>query len=142
MIVTSQLLYSQCSIADCGVRILQSPIRNERRYPDPNRRGWKTPNERKEVVEKYGPPGLCAYVSPDGIHWTKFRDEPVIMHQWNEVSSTIPDDTSRPRQIYSGRMLTQPNRRHNRRQKARLCVRRHTHACETQPHPRKRLTTA
>jgi hypothetical protein len=49
------------------------------RYPeDPNWPGWKSPNERDEIIEKYGRPGLRAYVSPDGIHWTKLRDEPVI----------------------------------------------------------------
>jgi hypothetical protein len=49
------------------------------RYPDsPNWPGWKSPGERDEVIARYGPPGLRAYVSPDGIHWNRLQEQPVI----------------------------------------------------------------
>lgn len=50
------------------------------KYPDEkaNRPGWRTPSERAEMIARYGLPGLLAFVSPDGIHWTKLQDEPVI----------------------------------------------------------------
>lgn len=34
------------------------------------------------VREKRGPGGLKAFVSPDGIHWKKLRDEPVVPEDW------------------------------------------------------------
>jgi hypothetical protein len=49
------------------------------KYPEqPDWLGWKTPNEREEIIEKYGPPGLRAYGSPDGIHWKKLHADPVV----------------------------------------------------------------
>lgn len=36
------------------------------------------------VREKRGPGGLNAYTSPDGIHWKKLRDEPVIPEAWGK----------------------------------------------------------
>jgi len=50
------------------------------KYPDEkaNRPGWQTPAERAEMIARYGLPGLRAFASPDGIHWTKMQDEPVI----------------------------------------------------------------
>jgi hypothetical protein len=47
-------------------------------YPLGNWPGWKTPGERDEVIAQHGPSGLRAFVSPDGIHWTKLQEEPVI----------------------------------------------------------------
>ena len=47
-------------------------------YPVDNWPGWKTPGERDEVIAQHGLPGLRAFVSPDGIHWTKLQDDPVI----------------------------------------------------------------
>lgn len=41
------------------------------------------PNQ-KEVREKRGPGGLKAFVSPDGIHWKRLRDEPVIPEEWGK----------------------------------------------------------
>lgn len=38
--------------------------------------------EQQAVRAKRGPGGLKAYVSPDGIHWKKLRDEPVIPESW------------------------------------------------------------
>lgn len=36
------------------------------------------------VREKRGPGGLKAFISPDGIRWTKLRDEPVIPEEWGK----------------------------------------------------------
>jgi hypothetical protein len=36
------------------------------------------------VREKRGPGGLKAFVSPDGIHWQKLREEPVIPEDWGK----------------------------------------------------------
>lgn len=36
------------------------------------------------VREKRGPGGLKAFVSPDGIHWKKLREEPVIPEEWGK----------------------------------------------------------
>ena len=36
------------------------------------------------VRDKRGPGGLKAYVSPDGIHWKRLRDEPVVPEQWGK----------------------------------------------------------
>ena len=40
--------------------------------------------EHLEVRGRRGPGGLNAYVSPDGIHWTKWREEPVIPEEWGK----------------------------------------------------------
>ncbi len=40
--------------------------------------------EHLEVRSRRGPGGLKAYVSPDGIHWTRLRDEPVIPEDWGK----------------------------------------------------------
>jgi hypothetical protein len=47
-------------------------------YPSSNWGGWKTADERAQAIDKYGPPGLRAYVSPDGIHWKPLQDDPVL----------------------------------------------------------------
>lgn len=36
------------------------------------------------VREKRGPGGLKAFVSPDGIHWKKLREEPVVPEEWGK----------------------------------------------------------
>lgn len=36
------------------------------------------------VRVKRGPGGLKAFVSPDGIHWKKLREEPVIPEEWGK----------------------------------------------------------
>jgi len=36
------------------------------------------------VREKHGPGGLKAFFSPDGIHWKKLRDEPVVPEEWGK----------------------------------------------------------
>lgn len=48
------------------------------RYPAENWGGWKTDDERKLLREKYGPGGLKAFASADGLHWRLLKDEPVI----------------------------------------------------------------
>ncbi|MEQ1858484.1 MAG: hypothetical protein ABMA13_00960 [Chthoniobacteraceae bacterium] len=40
--------------------------------------------EHLAVRDKRGPGGLKAFVSPDGIHWKKLRDEPVIPEAWGK----------------------------------------------------------
>ena len=40
--------------------------------------------EHLEVRERRGPGGLKAFVSPDGIHWKKLRDEPVVPEEWGK----------------------------------------------------------
>ena len=37
-----------------------------------------------DVRTRRGPGGLKAFVSPDGIHWKKLRDEPVIPEEWGK----------------------------------------------------------
>lgn len=36
------------------------------------------------VRDTRGPGGLKAFVSPDGIHWKKLRDEPVVPEEWGK----------------------------------------------------------
>lgn len=36
------------------------------------------------VRDKRGPGGLKAYVSPDGVHWKKLREQPVIPEEWGK----------------------------------------------------------
>lgn len=40
--------------------------------------------EHLEVRKRRGPGGLKAYTSPDGIRWTKLRDEPVVPEDWGK----------------------------------------------------------
>ena len=48
------------------------------RYPAENWGGWKSPNERRQLRQKYGPGGLKAFVSSDGLRWRLLKKEPVI----------------------------------------------------------------
>jgi hypothetical protein len=48
------------------------------RYPPENWGGWKTPDERKQLRDKYGPGGLKAFASSDGLHWRLLKKEPVL----------------------------------------------------------------
>ncbi len=48
------------------------------RYPEPNWGGWKTPEERASLRERYGPGGLKAFASPDGLRWTLLQNDPVL----------------------------------------------------------------
>lgn len=43
------------------------------------------PHEKyQEVRRKRGPGGLKAYASPDGIHWRRIQDEPVVPEEWGK----------------------------------------------------------
>ena len=48
------------------------------RYPPENWGSWKSPEERTRLREKYGPGGLKAFASPDGIRWKLMQEEPVL----------------------------------------------------------------
>ncbi|MCB1230491.1 MAG: hypothetical protein KDN19_09510, partial [Verrucomicrobiae bacterium] len=57
------------------------------RYPDENWSNWKTPDERDKLREKYGPGGLKAFASPDGLHWTLLQEEPVLSEEVGNFDS-------------------------------------------------------
>ena len=57
------------------------------KYPPENWRGWKTPDERKELREKYGPGGLKAFASADGLRWKLLRKEPVLREDLGSFDS-------------------------------------------------------
>jgi len=57
------------------------------RYPEENWGGWKTPDERRLLREKYGPGGLKAFVSADGLHWRLLRKEPVLREEAGSFDS-------------------------------------------------------
>lgn len=40
--------------------------------------------EHLEVRKRRGPGGLKAYTSPDGIHWKKLQDKPVVPEEWGK----------------------------------------------------------
>ncbi len=40
--------------------------------------------EHQEVRSRRGPGGLQAFASPDGIHWKKLKDKPVIPEEWGK----------------------------------------------------------
>lgn len=48
------------------------------RYPAKNWGGWKTKDERENLRKKYGPGGLKAFVSADGLRWKLLQRQPVI----------------------------------------------------------------
>jgi hypothetical protein len=48
------------------------------RYPAENWGSWSAPDERRQLREKYGPGGLKAFASSDGLHWNLLRKEPVL----------------------------------------------------------------
>ncbi|MDB4657811.1 hypothetical protein OAE61_00515 [Verrucomicrobiales bacterium] len=48
------------------------------RYPAENWGSWKSEDERAKLIEKYGPGGLCAFSSPDGLRWKLMQKSPVI----------------------------------------------------------------
>jgi len=48
------------------------------RYPPVNWRGWKSPDERRRLRKKYGPGGLKAFASADGLHWKLLQTKPVL----------------------------------------------------------------
>lgn len=48
------------------------------RYPPENWGGWRTDTERGDLRMKYGPGGLKAFASADGLNWKLLRKEPVL----------------------------------------------------------------
>lgn len=57
------------------------------RFPPDNWGGWKTADERRLLREKYGPGGLKAFASDDGLHWRLLRKEPVIAEDQGSFDS-------------------------------------------------------
>lgn len=57
------------------------------RYPVENWGGWKSPDDRKKLREKYGPGGLKAFASADGLHWKLLRKEPVLSEEVGNFDS-------------------------------------------------------
>lgn len=57
------------------------------RYPAENWGGWKTPDERATLRKKYGPGGLKAFASPDGLHWKLLQKTPVIQEDQGSFDS-------------------------------------------------------
>jgi len=57
------------------------------RYPPEGWGGWKTPEQRKKLREKYGPGGLKAFASADGIHWQLMQKEPVVSEEQGSFDS-------------------------------------------------------
>jgi len=49
--------------------------------------GGGPPWFRGELGEKHGPAGLKAYASPDGLHWRKLHDKPIIPGDWGMFDS-------------------------------------------------------
>ena len=57
------------------------------RYPPKNWANWKTPDERQGLREKYGPGGLKAFASADGLRWKLLRKEPVLSEDLGSFDS-------------------------------------------------------
>lgn len=57
------------------------------RYPLENWGGWKRTDERQKLREKYGPGGLKAFASADGLRWRLLKSEPVILEEWGSFDS-------------------------------------------------------
>ncbi|MCA9179318.1 MAG: hypothetical protein KDB14_32895 [Planctomycetales bacterium] len=57
------------------------------RYPPANWGGWKSPDERELLRKKYGPGGLKAFASADGLHWRLLQQRPVIDEELGSFDS-------------------------------------------------------
>ena len=57
------------------------------RYPPENWGNWKTPDERQRLRDKYGPGGLKAFASPDGLHWRLLQKQPVLAEDLGSYDS-------------------------------------------------------
>ncbi len=57
------------------------------RYPVEDWSYWTTPEERRQLREKYGPGGLKAFASADGLHWRLLRKEPVLSEEIGSFDS-------------------------------------------------------
>ena len=49
--------------------------------------GGLTYGDRDDLRAKHGPGGLYAFASPDGIHWRRLRDKPIIPEGWGKFDS-------------------------------------------------------
>ena len=57
------------------------------RYPPEKWGGWTTPVERDQLRAKYGPGGLKAFASADGLNWRLLQKEPVISEDMGSFDS-------------------------------------------------------
>lgn len=57
------------------------------RYPAADWGGWKTPDARKKLRDRYGPGGLKAFASADGIRWRLLQTKPVIAEDLGSFDS-------------------------------------------------------
>ena len=57
------------------------------RYPAGNWGGWKTPDARAKLRDKYGPGGLKAFASADGVKWRLLQKTPVIAEDLGSFDS-------------------------------------------------------
>ena len=57
------------------------------RYPAENWGGWKADDERQLLRDKYGPGGLKAFASADGLNWRLLQKEPVIAEDLGSFDS-------------------------------------------------------
>ncbi len=61
------------------------------------------PNEKYKAVGGYHEPGLFAYVSPDGVHWKRLGDKPVLTNQEVGFARATGPSCSTRRMSPSGR---------------------------------------
>jgi len=59
-------------------------VPDDERYKGLGGLAYQPHKEHLEVRSRRGPGGLKAYVSPDGIHWKKLREEPVVPEEWGK----------------------------------------------------------
>lgn len=57
------------------------------RYPAADWGAWKEEDERDKLLEKYGPGGLKAFASADGLNWRLLKKEPVIAEDQGSFDS-------------------------------------------------------
>jgi hypothetical protein len=70
------------------------------RYPPENWGGWKTPDERAKLRAKYGPGGLKAFASADGLRWRLLQKKPVLAEDLGSFDSQNGAFWSETEQLY------------------------------------------
>ena len=70
------------------------------RYPPENWGGWKTPDERATLRAKYGPGGLKAFASADGLRWRLLQKKPVLAEDLGSFDSQNGAFWSETEQLY------------------------------------------
>jgi len=70
------------------------------RYPPENWGGWKTPDERATLRAKYGPGGLKAFASADGLRWRLLQKKPVLAEDLGSFDSQNGAFWSEAEQLY------------------------------------------